>query len=151
MRLMRAASEKTYAILAEGPADATRQQPVAELPMSDKIAPSSAAATAAAAAAAAARLQLRPARLIYDNSVHSAAAISNVSAAAAAQQHLQQLSLLKLEHKLKEGSDTIEILNRDLQVNECASTASRHLVDREDASLMTGGRVFGATFPGKMC
>jgi hypothetical protein len=152
MRLMRAASEKTYAILAEGPADATRQQPVAELPMSDKIAPSSAAATAAAAAAAAAaRLQLRPARLIYDNSVHSAAAISNVSAAAAAQQHLQQLSLLKLEHKLKEGSDTIEILNRDLQVNECASTASRHLVGREDGSLVTGRRVFGATFPGETC
>ncbi len=154
MRLMRAASEKTYAILAEGPADATRQQPVAELPMSDKTAPSSAAATAAAvaaAAAASARLQLRPSRLICDNSVHSAAAISNVSAAAAAQQHLQQLSLLKLEHKLKEGSDTIEILNRDLQVNECASTASRHLVDREDESLVTGRRVFGATFPGETC
>ena len=119
---MRAASEKTYAILAEGSAGGTRQDTVPELSVSDKIAPSTsaatAAATAAAAAAAAARLQLRPPRLIYDNSVHSAAVISNASAASVAQQQLQQLSLLKLEHKLKEGSDTIEILNRELQVNE---------------------------------
>jgi hypothetical protein len=86
-------------------------------------------------------LQLRPPRLIYDNSVHSAAVISNASAASVAQQQLQQLSLLKLEHKLKEGSDTIEILNRDVQVNEGGTTPSRYLLDRENGSLVNGRRV----------
>ncbi len=125
---MRAASEKTYAVLAEGSeGGAKRQEVVPELPMnSDKSLFLSAASEAAAAASAAAAARLQPRlRLNYDHAAHSAAIMSNASAATVAQQQLQQLSLLKLEHKLKEGSDTMEMLNRELQVNECGSVTSR--------------------------
>jgi hypothetical protein len=123
MRLMRTASEKTLALLAEGSDAGIVQRNVkalgSESSTGDNGRADIAAAAAAAAAAASVASQLHPRPQRHDaDAVQTTAAIANASAAVAASAHQQnqQVSLLKLEHKLKEGADVMDVLNRELQV-----------------------------------
>ena len=110
---MRTASEKTLALLAEGSEAGGGQR------NTKSSVPELMAANDGRTAAAALTSQFQTRLVHHDGSSWRAAAVlPNATAAnavsAAAQQ--QQLSLLKLEQKLKEGSDTMDVLNRELLV-----------------------------------